>query len=277
MSFTPYYLFFDFDDTLFLHYKVHNRTKRALKRAQKAGCKLYMNSGRSLGNLIPDLKRTMPDITFEGYICGFNNAYVGNNAEERVISYSIPFEQVEKYIDYCVKYSYWAPIEIEEDLPYVLEIHGDVKYTDEEYAEFRRKALEYLKDKTVVKFNCCPPKSANYIAINLKEENPEVDFIKGTTYYESCKQGYGKGVILKEFAELCNLDFDRCIHFGDSINDKNGFEVAKISVGMKKTPKEIQHLCTYVAETDFGVAEYINKVLLKQIKKEKKALKNNEK
>ena len=276
MDYTPYYLFLDFDDTLLLNGKVPNKTTRALKRAKKAGCKIYMNSARSRGNLMPDLKRAT-NFEFDGYLCAFTNIYLGSDAQTTLMHYLMPSEQTERFIDYCVKYSYWAFIELENELPYFIKIHGDVKYSDEEYAEFRRQALEYLKDKPVIKFNCCPPKSSGYFAINIEEENPGVNFIRGVDYYETYRQGYGKGIILQKFAELQNIDFDRCIHFGDSINDKNAFEVAKISVGMKKTPKEIQHLCTYVAKTNFGVAEYINKVLLKKIKQEKKALKNKEK
>ena len=82
MDYTPYYLFLDFDDTLLLNGKVPNKTTRALKRAKKAGCKIYMNSARSRGNLMPDLKRAT-NFEFDGYLCAFTNIYLGSDAHER--------------------------------------------------------------------------------------------------------------------------------------------------------------------------------------------------
>ena len=269
---SPYYLFLDFDDTLFLHGKIHKKTLRALYKAKKAGCHIYINSGRSRGNLMTALKNAT-DFPFEAYLCGFACAYLGDNADKPIIRYTLDNEVVSHFIDYCIKYSYSATIESEEVPEYRMQIDEDVNYTDEDYAELSKKAHEFLEGKTPIKVNCWTQKKTGYFAENIAEENPDLKFIRNSTYYESYNEKYGKGVLMKEFAEKIGIDFNRCIHFGDSANDANGFEIAPIGVGMKKTPKEVQHLCSYVAKTEFGVAEYINKVLLKKIKQEKKALK----
>lgn len=271
MSYSPYYLFFDFDETLYVDKKIYKKTERALKKARKAGCKLFINTGRSIRSLLSDLKRNT-DIKFDGYLCLFQQILLGDDGKDVLVETEyLSKDDLINYIDYCIRKSYWATLETPND-NYTIELHGDIFYTDEEKEVHRQKAINFIKNNDVIKVGCYPPKSVNHTAENIYEENPNFSFIRHPYGYEYCRLGYGKGKILEVFAEKLNLNKSKFIHFGDSENDLDAFMKFPTCVAMNISTPSIIPYASYIAKTKHGVAEYINKVLLKKIKKEKKGL-----
>ena len=61
------HLFFDYDGTLTHNGIISEKNKEYLARAQRAGHKIFLNTGRSKGNM-PD--HVLRDIPFDGMICG---------------------------------------------------------------------------------------------------------------------------------------------------------------------------------------------------------------
>ena len=66
--------------------------------------------------------------------------------------------------------------------------------------------------------------------------------------------------LLNEFAKVTGFNPDNFIVFGDSENDINMFEHAKTSVAMAHSPEPLKKLATYIATSEYGVAEYLNKL-----------------
>ena len=252
-------LFFDFDGTTFVDGIFPKEIEDAIKNAQKKGAKIYMNTGRSKPSLFQDLKKRT-DIRFDGYLCAFSCMYLGNEGEETIFEHHMNMSDVENFIDYCEKYSYWATVDIEGYGPHTIELHGHITYSDKEKKEICDKAREFIKGQKIVKFCVYPPVSVNYVAKNLTEENPNVDWIRTERGYECTLKNFGKGILLNEFAKVTGYNPDNFIVFGDSENDINMFEHAKTSVAMAHSPKNLKDLATYVATTKYGVAEYLNKI-----------------
>jgi hydroxymethylpyrimidine pyrophosphatase-like HAD family hydrolase len=89
---TPYYLFFDFDETIFIDKTVPKATETAIKTAQAKGCKVYMNTGRTLNHLLDDLNPAT-DIKFDGYLCAFNTIFLDLEKQPMLKGRSLTFEE----------------------------------------------------------------------------------------------------------------------------------------------------------------------------------------
>jgi len=61
------YLFFDYDGTLTYNGRISEKNMYALAKAQAAGHKIFLNTGRSKGN-VPD--EVLSQIPWNGMICG---------------------------------------------------------------------------------------------------------------------------------------------------------------------------------------------------------------
>ena len=254
---TPYYLFFDFDGTIFTDGKMEKATIDAIKKAQRHGCKIFTNTGRSLPSLFKDFKPNC-DLIFDGYLCSASNIYLGNDGEICLQELTMPINDVVEVVDYIRDKSLWAVVET--DLGnYTIEMHGHITYTKEERQAFADKAMDYINSsKKVFKFALFPPITTNYRIDSLHLDLPKYDWGFLTRGYEMIYKGYGKGKLLELFANKMNYDETKFIMFGDSENDLQAFESAKTKVAMKHSPECIKKLATYVAKTDLGVAEYLN-------------------
>ncbi len=261
---SPYCLFFDFDETIFINYEVPKATELAIKTAQAKGCKVYMNTGRTYNSMIKEMVKST-DIEFDGYLCCFNTIVLKGDNKPALIGKRMGNKELIDFVDYCIEKSYWGTIEVDDGDIYTIELEGDVVYTPEELEFHRKKALDFLLNKSIVKFNVYPPQSNNFNADNIKSAVKDYLWIEKARGYEGHHPGEDKGTLLKKFAEITGYDFDKFIVFGDSENDLGAFEVAKTSVAMACSAQIIKEKATYVATEKEGVAQYINEVLLKKL------------
>ncbi|MBO7187667.1 MAG: HAD family phosphatase [Clostridia bacterium] len=261
MQDSPICLFFDFDGTTFIDLKFPKEITDAIKNAQEHGCKVFMNTGRSIVNLFKDLKKNT-DIVFDGYLCNFASIYLGNDAKNIVCEKFMDKKDVFAFIDYCEKYSYWATLDIEGQPPHTIKLHGDVVYSAEEKKQICDIARDIAKNFNIVKTCVYPPISVNYIATNLEEENPNVKWIQTERGYECGLSD--KGTLLDEFAKLMDYDPYKFVVFGDSENDVDMFMHAKTSVAMAHAPKILRDKATFVMTEKYGVAEFLNKLFPKK-------------
>lgn len=258
---TPYYLFFDFDGTIYKDKKIDKETQDAIKLAKSHGCKVYTNSGRSLPNLFKDLKPNC-DIVFDGYLCSGASIYLGNDGENCLQEKLVSLDDAIEIINYIRDKSFWARIETDKGV-HTVEMHGHITYTNEERQAFADKAIEFVKNANkIYKFGIFPPITTNYHSEDIHDALPKYEWCFLLRGYELIYKGYGKGKVLKQFASLMGYDENKFIMFGDSENDLQAFKLAKNKVAMAHSPKELKDLATYVAKTDFGVAEYINSLFL---------------
>ena len=258
---TPYYLFFDFDGTIFIDKTIAKETQDAINLAKSHGCKVYVNTGRSLPNLFKDLKKSC-DIVFDGYLCGASSIYLGNNAETCLQEKYIPLEDAIEIINYIRDKSFWANIETDKGV-HTVEMHGHITYTNEERQAFADKAIDFVKSANkIFKFGIFPPVTTNYHSEDIHDALPKYEWCFLLRGYELIHKGYGKGKTLKQFANLTGFDENKFIMFGDSENDLQAFKMAGRKVAMEHSPKELKDLATYVAKTNLGVAEYINSLFL---------------
>lgn len=261
---SPYCLFFDFDETIYIDKEVPKATELAIKTAQAKGCKIFMNTGRTYNSMIREMVKST-DIDFDGYLCCFNTVVLKGDKTPVLVGRRMGEKEVVKFVDYCIEKSYWSTVEVDSGEIYTIELEGDVVYTPEELEFHRKKALDFLLNQSIVKFNVYPPKSANYKAENIDSAVDNYLWIEKARDYEGHYPGEDKGTLLKKFAEITGYDFDKFIVFGDSENDLGAFEVAKTSVAMACSVPIIKEKATYVATEKEGVAQYINEVLLKKL------------
>ena len=261
---TPYYLFFDFDETIFINKIVPKATETAIKKAQAKGCKIYMNTGRTFKHLL-DALTPATDIKFDGYLCSFNTIVLNQDEKPFLEGKHLTHDETVKLIDYSIRKSYWSAIQTESDAVYTIKLEGDVVYTPAELEVFRKEALDFISDKKILKYNIYPPKSKNFKSDDIDTALDGYAWIENAHGYEGHFANEDKGTLLKKFAEMTGYDFDKFIVFGDSANDVGAFSVAKTSVAMECAIPKVKELATYVATEQEGVAQYINEVLLKKL------------
>ena len=261
---TPYYLFFDFDETIFIDKTVPKATELAIKTAQAKGCKVYMNTGRTLKHLLDDLNPAT-DIKFDGYLSSFNAITLNLENPPILEGKNLTHDETVKLIDYSIRKSYWSVIQTESTSTYTIKLEGDVVYSPAELEVFRKEAIDFIRDKKILKYNIYPPKSKNFTSDDIETALDGYAWIKNSHGYEGHFANEDKGTLLKKFAEITGYDFDKFIVFGDSPNDVGAFNVAKTSVAMACSTPKIKELATYVATEKEGVAQYINEVLLKKL------------
>jgi hydroxymethylpyrimidine pyrophosphatase-like HAD family hydrolase len=174
----------------------------------------------------------------------------------------VPYEDAVEIINYIRDKSLWATIETDVGR-HVIEMHGEITYTKEECQAFADKAIEFIKSaKTIYKFGIFPPITSNYRDEEIHKALPKYEWSFRLTGYELIHKNCGKGKLLQQFAKLTGYDENKLIMFGDNENDSQAFRLCKNKVAMAHSSEELKDLATYVAKSDLGIAEYINKLFL---------------
>ncbi len=229
----PYYLFFDFDHTVYVGGRISPATRLSMLAAQEAGHKLILCTGRSRGHLerVPALQ-TIP---WDGAIYGAADLiYEGRLLETNVT----PPEDLALWLDYAKRERIDFYLEAQKQFhPYLFS--GD-EAVDEHFPEDDPVTKITLIGKNIdpAKF----PKTAMIPVVHPR-------------YTEAFAPGCDKGNAILHFCEHLQLPLDRCVAFGDSMNDAPMFRVCPTSIAMEWAQPGLSDLATYQAKSKEGVAE----------------------
>lgn len=235
-------LFFDLDGTLMFDHTIAPACVDALQRVQKAGHKLILNTGRSIGIIPPVVTET---IRWDGMICGGTYIVLNGELLHRQI---MSREALLAIWDYCHKFGLRTHLEAE----------GGLLVIDESQpGTVTRKDIEENSDDLRVTkgtvFHVIPPEEFPHF--------PGMQIIGMPRYLEVLVEGWTKSTGMGIIGEKLGIGREDMIAFGDSPNDLDMIRYAGTGVIMAGAPAELEPYAAFrtVHPTE-GVAEAIRKL-----------------
>lgn len=260
----------DMDGTLLTSDKtISDKTRKAIKAAEKQGVKVVLASGRPLNGLTRYLEEL--DL-FKGddYVLSYNGGLVQNTKTEEIVSKVVikgsdlkNIYEVSQKLDINIhgfsaeeglitpknsKYTQYEAdmngIDIKiKDFNLVEDDEDIIKVMMIDEAEILDPAIEKLPKNLYEKYSIF--KSAPYF---LEFTNKEVD----------------KGLGLKKLAEYLGIKKEEIIACGDAGNDLSMVRYAGLGVAMGNATEEVKEAANYITKSndEDGIAEVIEKFIL---------------
>ena len=252
-----YAVFLDIDGTLISDsFRIPQENLDAIDAARALGHKVFINTGRSWGNIPLELRE---QFNVDGVIAGSGAMIIIDG--ETVYKRGYDSETVRKTAEYffenrdcwCVfegiKTNYIianAGYKVRDGRQIELKSIGDLELflPDEEIQVIA--AGEHVPDEFMARF---------------KDER---SFFVMRTYVDFVIKGCGKAKGIEKVLELTGIARENTIAIGDSSNDLEMLEFAGISVAMGNSQEHILGVVDYVTDTaeNAGVAKAIRKYLL---------------
>ena len=240
-------LFFDIDGTLLFDGSIHDENVDALLQAKSRGHKLFINTGRSRGNL-PQSILSLP--VFTGFCCG--GAYAEANG---IIlkNQTMPFSVYKSILDYCESHGCGCAIES------VQGFHA--------FCTDRWKSPNFSKDELIKLFPSLQVTKVTFDRVLSDFGNLEgLSFTQFPNYTEAFLKGCSKASIMQTIENHFAIDKMHTAAFGDSFNDSDMLRAARISVVMAHAPEELKKQANLVSSTSrTGVAETIRFLIAENI------------
>lgn len=248
MANEKYAVFLDIDGTLFSS-GVPKENKTAIKKARENGHMVFINSGRSMGNIDEEIR----SVGFDGYIAGIGcNIICGG---ETLLSKTVSTADAAWAIDHFKKSGRAVVLEGEKLLISNQKYDRDDIICVESGEELKRK----FSNERITKI---------FVPHILKKE--ELEFLSkkflvyqhpGYAEYsqKGCTKSTGMEIVLKH----CGFDRAHSIAMGDSSNDTDMLKYAGISVAMGDAKQEIKDICDYIScpAANGGVAKALYELL----------------
>lgn len=236
------YLFFDYDGTLAHGGAVSEKNKEYLIKAQEAGHKIFLNTGRSKANM-PE--HVLLDIPFDGMICG--GGYM--EYEGRVLfEEHVPVSALERSLRYAEDKNRYILFEGVDNVycnqpdDGELDIYKCLPFSDE------------LRITNITVGEAFDPDDRDIFA--------ECKLCECSSYFELMPKGIDKATGLRFIEDDLGVAHEDIIVFGDSENDIEMLKYAHTSVIMNHAPELLSEYATLRTESDEnGVAEGLIKLL----------------
>jgi HAD superfamily hydrolase (TIGR01484 family) len=242
-----YIFFLDIDETIMSNGIIHPKTSDAIKRAQKEGHKVFINTGRAL-SIVPEIiKNLEPD----GYVCAIGT-YI-SVGDEVVLSTLMDRELVKRLMDFSKKHSVRSTIEgVNHSVSYCGLIYFDEVSSYEDM-------YERFPDIDVQKIVYARPLSES----ETEELTQYVNVFNHPTYSEANLYGFSKSRAMLEVSNRLGFTKEQTVAMGDSANDLDMLKAAGISVAMGNAIDEVKEISTLVAppSNEGGVGYAIEKII----------------
>ena len=244
-----YAVFLDIDGTLMSGGVIPQQNIDAIKRAQAKGHKIFINSGRAMGNINDEIR----SIGFDGYVAGIGcNVIYG---DETLLAVTVETSDAAKVFDYFTKTGRSIVLEGEK----MLIANSDCKWQDFETAVDGEDYLRRFGNERITKI---------FIPHILTQRELDAIGKKYLIYQHSdyaefsskdCTKATGMDLILKH----CGIPVERSIAMGDSSNDIEMLKFAGISVAMGDGKKAVRDMCKIITAPagEGGVADALERLL----------------
>lgn len=249
-------VFIDIDGTLTADgFVIPRRNLEALAAARALGHMIFINTGRSLGNIPPEIFR---QIEVDGVVAGCGSS-VSIGGEIAFLK-TMPEELVRRAAGFFLKRD--GVRCVFEGLRGLYLINARARTPEVEIHEVRTPgdvAEIYLRDEIQVMAVGGP----DFLDF-LKKFGDEIDFFPFENYADCVSKGLNKAKGIERTLKILGLKRENSIAIGDGGNDYPMLEYAGIGVAVKNARPEILKAADYVAASneDCGVAEAIEKFLL---------------
>jgi Cof subfamily protein (haloacid dehalogenase superfamily) len=252
-------LFLDIDRTLTSSgFRIPRRNIDALARAREMGHKVFLNTGRSHGNIPPDI---FEQIEVDGIISG--NGSVVSVAGEIIYSDFMPRDIFEKiaaavYADpEC-----WGVFEGLKS-SYSVSGRGRLLSRNENDCPTLESLLEKCRDDSMQVVAV----SGNFNPQMLRSLRGEMSVYAFDSYYDIVSPGNNKSKGMFRVLDALGISEKSTMAFGDSENDIEMLKAAAIGVAVANSQQKVLEIADYIAASndDGGVGEAIERFILKGV------------
>lgn len=244
-------IFLDIDGTVLSPEGIHPRTVAGIRRAQEAGHLVFINTGRSIGIIPPEvLEAVRPD----GIVAGLGSwIRVG---EQLLLSEVVPKDLLLFAMRLSEKYQNPIILEGENDCAG----YGEVGWWGAERTlKTPEELFQRFPDPRVSKLTF----SKRLTDPEIRELQPYFSVFNHPNYAEVGIPERSKATGMVFLRERFGIDRDHTIAMGDSDNDAEMLRAAGIAVVMGNAPDEVKRLAHLVAPDcrDGGVGIAIEQLL----------------
>ncbi len=250
-------VFLDIDGTLLADsFMIPPDNLAAIKAARDKGHMIFINTGRSWGNIPSVLMEQFGD--FDGIISGIGSMVTING--KTVFESFMSEDLIKRIAEYMFSHrDYWA---IFEGVNEVYSVMNDVG-VHRDYQIPLKDSEDYLK--------ICNGDSIQVVAMGktVPEDfkrlfKDELTVFQFETYADLVTKGFNKAEGIKKVLEATGIKRENTIAMGDSNNDYDMITYAGIGIAMANSQQSILDIADYVTESNFdcGVARAIEKILL---------------
>lgn len=249
-------VFLDIDGTLISDsFKIPQENLDAIAKARAKGHMVFINTGRSWGNL-PDVLREQFDL--DGIISGIGTMIVMNG--KPVFKSCMSKDLVKRVSEYFFDNpQYWA---LFEGIKNVYSIENDER--EKRNHEFSVSSPEDCE-------KICADDEIQVIAMGKTAPDEfrelfkdELTVFQFETYADCVARGLNKAKGIEKVLELTGIKRENTIAIGDSNNDYDMLKYAGIGVAMANSQQSILDMADYItaSASENGVARAIEKFLL---------------
>ncbi|MCR8996198.1 Cof-type HAD-IIB family hydrolase [Brevibacillus laterosporus] len=262
----------DLDDTLLQDdHTISTRTKIALMKAQEAGVKVVLASGRptyAMTHIAEELELAK----YGSFILSFNGAKIINwKTKEELFSSTLPVQTVHELYDISKKEQVGILSYDGDDI--VAETVTAYTQKESEITGMNIKEVESFKQaitRPVVKVLMVddPTKLAIVEKKLQKQLEGQLSVMRSKPFFlEFTEAGVDKGTSLHQLIHRLGIEQAEVIAIGDSYNDLAMINFAGLGVAMGNAPDDIKEIADYVTDTNMnhGVAKVVETFILNKI------------
>lgn len=250
-------VFLDIDGTLITDsFIIPPENLAAIKAAREKGHLVFINTGRSWGNIPSVLMEQFKD--FDGIISGIGSMITMGG--ETVFKSFMSEDLIKRIMAYVFAHpEYWSLFEGVNDVYSV---------SNDDYA-LRSYQIPVVTPDDYLKI--CNGDNIQVVAMgktvpdDFKELfKDELTVFQFETYADLVKKGLNKAEGIKKAIEIMGIKRENTIAIGDSNNDYDMITYAGVGVAMANSQQSVLDIADYVTASNFdcGVAKAIEKILL---------------
>lgn len=256
-------IFTDLDDTLLnSEKKISQIDKEAIMKAQEAGIKFVLASGRPTFAMY-DLAKELELEKYGSFILSFNGSIITNcKSGEHIFEESLTKEDLHLMYDFAKENSCHILTYVDDEIIYETESeYIDVEVTLTKMPHKIVKNFKEAVNKPAVK--CMILEEPSY----LKEVEKKLKEKYGDKYsiaiskpffLEVTKLGVDKGVALKNLVETLGMKIEESIAVGDSYNDLPMLKAAGLAACVENANEDIKKVCSFISKSnDEGGMAYL--------------------
>lgn len=242
-----YLIFLDIDGTLLTSKGISERNKEAIRRARAAGHLVFINTGRSYGN-VPE---AVLSLETDGFVCGLGTYinYGGKVIKSVTIDKPIALKTAEHILEKGLKACFEC-----EDGSLFMNMGTERRILKPEDLEEKFSKLRLSK---LTLFEVIDDAEANYLSQFYTVYRYE-------TYSEAVKIGYSKVNGMKTLGAFFGINREHMMAIGDSANDFDMVSYAGIGIAMGNAEIVLKKNADYITSSVYedGVAEAIEEHIL---------------
>lgn len=250
-----YAVFLDIDGTLISDsFEIPERNLKAIAAAREKGHMVFINTGRSYGNIPPQLHS---QFNVDGIIAG--SGVMITMGDKTVYQISMSRDLVRRLTEYAFEHrEYWY---IFEGFNRVYTVSNNIRSRADYQIPLEKPEDYALMNDDEIQVIAMGVKVPEDFKDRFKDEITVFQF---DTYADCVIKGINKATGIEKVLELTGIKKENTIAIGDSNNDFDMINYVGIGVAMANSQQSILDIADYVTASakECGVAQAIEKFLL---------------